>query len=388
MSCYISSRQNRIYGAQEARYGEPAAVTAENRLQAVRLSIREESEVPRRRDKTGSRTVANTSGRLRKQVDYDLELYHSDKSGARHPLGMLVQAALGGTPKISTAGMATLAQGGKRLVFSTPHGLSAYQAVATNSEIRFVESLPSDTAAVLNAPIAGVEGQQVEVRAAESYGPGVNLPSFTLYDYWPSNGGVHRMLRGAAVDTMEIEVAGDFHTIRLSGPAAELLDSASFEAGQGGLLQYPETPTGTSYQTSPVPGHLGQIWIGAGPDRIYTLTRAKLRLENSLSMRNKEFGALYPACVVAGERTAGAEFELFAKGDEAYRALYQASRNRTPISVCFQLGDRPNQMCAVYLPTFVPEVPTFEDKDERQLWSFGLSKAYGTGEDEIHVAFA
>ena len=53
MHCYISSNNNRYYAALEQSFGEAGAATAENRIPAVKLGIRQIVERPRRRDKTG-----------------------------------------------------------------------------------------------------------------------------------------------------------------------------------------------------------------------------------------------------------------------------------------------------------------------------------------------
>jgi hypothetical protein len=388
MSCYISSRENRFYGAKESLYGQPAAVVKGNEFNAIRLNIREQTEQLERRDKTGTRTFRGTSGRRRKTVEFSVETYFSTSAAPAPQAGFLVEAALGAAPRQSQSGTATLAQAGRRLVFANNHGLTPNQAVATASEVRFVEAVPSETAVVLNAPLPGIEGQPVTLRPAITYSPSAELPSVTLYDYWAQNGGIHRLVRGGGVDRLEVEIAGDFHTMRFQGGAAELLDSASFEAGQGGLSQYPAEPTGTSFAAEPIPGHLGQLWLGPLPERIYTLTKGKLTVDNGLSMRNREFGSWTPTCLTPGERTVTAQFEMYARGTQAYRALYQASRTRTPISLAVQLGEKAGQMCCIYFPAFVPEVPEFQDQEERQLWSFGASRAQGSAEDEIHVAFA
>ena len=42
MSCYISSNENRLYTAQESAYGQVAAITAANRIAAIKLSTKQE----------------------------------------------------------------------------------------------------------------------------------------------------------------------------------------------------------------------------------------------------------------------------------------------------------------------------------------------------------
>ena len=64
---YILSNNNRYYVALEASYGNAAAVSAVNRIPAVKLTAKQRPEKVQRKDKTGSRTfVGNPSG-LRKQ---------------------------------------------------------------------------------------------------------------------------------------------------------------------------------------------------------------------------------------------------------------------------------------------------------------------------------
>ena len=68
--------------------------------------------------------------------------------------------------------------------------------------------------------------------------------------------------------------------------------------------------------------------------------------------------------------------------------LYQAARQQSPISVMFQLGEVETQVMAVYLKSVIPEVPEFDDGDNRLQWKFRASRAQGTVDDEISVAFA
>jgi hypothetical protein len=54
----------------------------------------------------------------------------------------------------------------------------------------------------------------------------------------------------------------------------------------------------------------------------------------------------------------------------------------------FQLGQVEGQVMAVYLKSVIPEVPEFEDTLNRLQWRFRASRAQGTVDDEITVAFA
>jgi hypothetical protein len=83
-----------------------------------------------------------------------------------------------------------------------------------------------------------------------------------------------------------------------------------------------------------------------------------------------------------------AAFDLYSMDDDATKGLYQAARQQSPISVLFQLGEAEGQVMAVYLKSVVPEVPEFDDGSNRLQWSFRASRAQGTVDDEIAVAFA
>ena len=64
------------------------------------------------------------------------------------------------------------------------------------------------------------------------------------------------------------------------------------------------------------------------------------------------------------------DFSLYQQDDVATAALYQAARQKSPISVMIQLGQQQSQLFGVYMKSVVPEVPEFDDSDRRQEWRF------------------
>ena len=114
-------------------------------------------------------------------------------------------------------------------------------------------------------------------------------------------------------------------------------------------------------------------------------------MKNALETRDREFG-VGEACsevraISPGERTVTAAFDLYTRDDDATTELYQAARQQSPISVMFQLGEVAGQLMGVYLKSVVPEVPEFDDGLNRLQWRFRASRAQGTVDDEISVAF-
>jgi len=208
-----------------------------------------------------------------------------------------------------------------------------------------------------------------------------------VFDYWVPSSAVHRILCGAGVDQMTIKVNGDFHEFAFSGVAQELLDSTSFSSGMGQLSSFPPEPILSSFDYSIVPGHLGQAWLGNDPDRFFTLTDAQLVLNNNLDVRAREFGSSLPRAVSPGRRDVTIDFSVFEQDDSATQALYQAARQQSPITAMLQLGQQPNQLFGAYLTSFLPEVPEYDDSETRLKWHFRNSRAQGTVDDEITIAF-
>lgn len=388
MACYISSNDNRFYAALEQQFGTVTAVTAADRFPGVSLRATQSNVLPKRRDKTGTRTWQGIMGMPRRRTRFTLETYlvSRENAGEAPGYGPMIRAALGGEPRAS-APLQVASASGTSITTATNHGLGEGMAVTFGGEIRAVAAVADAQTIVVAAPFTTTPGAGSMLGATVSFGPAKQLPSVSLYDYWSPEASVQRLLRGTAVDKMEIRVNGDFHEIGFEGIAADLLDSASFESGQGGLTQFPAEPTVSELIYSPVPGHLGQAWVGLGPSRFHTVTSAQITVDNNLETRRNEFGMIDPRCLVAGEREVSVEFELYSRDDASFNELYQAARQRSPVSCFIQLGEVEGELCGVYVKSFVPEVPEFIDDENRLRWRFKASRAQGTAEDEIYVVF-
>jgi len=190
---------------------------------------------------------------------------------------------------------------------------------------------------------------------------------------------------------MDILVNGDYHEFHFSGIAKDVLDSASFEAGAAQLQSFPPEPALAEFDYSIVPGNMGQAWLGTGPTQFCTITSATITVKNGLDVRDREFGVSAVCSGVRalspGQRKVTAAFELFTRDDDATKELYQAAKQQSPIGVMLQLGVTDGQMLGVYLKSVVPEVPEFDDSLNRLQWRFRASRAQGTVDDEIYLAF-
>ena len=390
MACgYVSSNDNRQYVALELSYAQVPAVESRNRFPAVKLATSQRLERPKRKDKTGTRTFPGSPAGLRKKTTFDVTTYLTGwtRQDMEPSYGPLFQASIGSAPVIFNGGTAGANQNAKLLRFASAHGLAPGQAVTSGNELRFVNSIVDALTVELNAPLTVLPSTGSPVGATVTYMPATGLDTVSIFDYWSPAGAVQRILSGAAVDKMRIRVNGDYHEFQFSGAARDLIDSTSFEGSQGELTSFPEEPALEQFDYSIVPGHLGQAWLGNTPDRFYTITAAEVLLENDIETRNLEFGSDGPLCISAGMRTVTVDFDLFERDDAATKALYQAARQFSPISVMLQLGQQEGQLFGACLKSVVPEVPEFDDGENRLQWKFSGSQAQGIGNDEICVAF-
>jgi hypothetical protein len=389
MSCYISSNENRFYAGPESSYGQTPAVTAANRIPAVKLGIKHTTEQPQRRDKVGGRSFAGLPTGLRRNTSYQLRTYLTSwADAAEQPgYGPLFRGAMGAAPRVHSG--ATLGGGStdRLLRFSGAHGLVAGQAVTVGGELRFVSAVPDDMTAELNAPLSAAPESDQATGSTITYSLGKSLPSVSIFDYWSPAESVQRLLCGAVVNEMKIMVNSDYHEFQFAGPAQDLIDSMTFESGQGKLTSFPEEPAMADFDYSIVPGHMGQVWLGVTPNRFFTLTAAEISMNNNIDARNREFGTRLIRCIAPGIRKVELDFELYGSDEESTTALYAAAKQRSPFGAMFQLGEQPGQMFGAYAKSVVAETPQFEDSETRVRWKFSGARAHGSSDDELVIAF-
>jgi hypothetical protein len=386
---YISSNANRWYLARESAYGEIPAITSVNRIPAVKLTAQQQRAKSQRKDKTGSRTWQGMPAGMRLQTSFDLTSYMRDwpDQTVLPSHGPLIEAAMGAAGVLWAGNAAGAGSTVSNITFAVPHGLTPGQAITSGGEIRFVAAIENALTVVLNAPFSVAPGPGAAIGQTATYSLAVQLPSVSIFDYWDPSTAVQRVLCGAGVDQMTVKLNGDFHQFEFKGMAQDLIDSSSFQTGQGGESTYPAEPVQTGFSYSPVPGNLGEVWLGVSPSQFFTVSQASIQIQNSLDTRAKEFGTILPLELVPGNRTVSLTLELFGQNDAATTALYQAARQQSAVSVMFQLGQVPGQLMGIYMQSLVPSVPQFDDSDTRLQWKFTDMRAQGTAENEIVVAF-
>jgi hypothetical protein len=386
---YISSNANRWYCALENAYGQIPAITAADRIPAVKLAAHNQPQKSERKDKTGTRTWAGLPAGMRRQTSFGLTTYMRDwpDSATLPPQGPLFEAAMG-SPGVLWAGSTTAAGSDVlQIHFTTEHGLTPGQAITSAGEIRFVAAVIDLHTVLLNAPFSVAPATNQIIGATATYSLATELPSVSLFDYWDPATAVQRVISGGAVDRMLVNLNGDFHQFEFKGHAQDLIDSSSFATGQGGAAAFPAEPAAASFSYSPVPGNLGQVWLGVTPNQFFTVAEASIEVRNDINLRANEFGSILPRAIMPGTREVLVSLEIYGQDDAATTALYQAARQQSAVSLMFQLGQVDGQLMGIYLKSLVPDVPVFADSDRRLKWKFSDMRAQGTADDEIVVAF-
>ena len=188
---------------------------------------------------------------------------------------------------------------------------------------------------------------------------------------------------------MKINVDCGFHEFTFSGMAQDVVDSTSFTSGAADLSSFPAEPALGSFDYTIVSGSLGPAWLGTPESEFFTITSAQIVLKEQARRASASLGRkVSPRALSPGMRVVSVALELFAMDDTATQGLYQAARQQSPIGVMFQLGDAPGVLMGVNLKSVIPEVPDFADDKNRLQWKFRPSRAQGSVNDEIAIAFA
>ncbi len=389
MSTFVSSNRNRFYVGIESKYGIAPVLGPNSRFPASHVEAMQVNERPKRIDKTGTRTLQASlvPGRIR--TAFQIHSYLSAWNGEGEPgYGPLFQAACGSPAVLSQGCVVQSVPTPTEVVTGSPHGFAVGQAICWQNEIRFITAVLNAYTFTFNAPFSVYPSSGVLLNPTVTYRLAEALPSFTLCDYWEIDSVVSRLLSGCAVDSMNVVVNGDYHEFSFSGPASELVDSMSFSPGSAGLNDFPAEPEDAGFTGMGVPGHLGQAWFGSPANQFFTLTAAKIKIDNNLDVRRNEFGWTRPAGIVPGERQVSVDFSVLVQDDGQTTDLYRAAKAQATHSVMLQLGAQQGQLMGVYLPEVVSQTPNYNDSDVRLKWDFHNSLAQGATNDELFIAFA
>ena len=270
---YTLSIANRWYVAQESTYGQVPTISSNNRIPAVKLTAQQQRDKSQRKDKTGSRTFAGMPAGMRLQTTFDMTSYMRDwpDPSTLPSHGPLIEAAMGASGVLWGGNAAAAGSTATNITFATPHGLRPGQAVTAGGEIRFV-------AAVANTQYGGFERaffSRARVRnSARPDGERTvsrpQLPSVTCSITGIRSTAVQRVLTGAAVDQMSMIYERGFSPVRVQRDGAGYGRQRFVRGRTGGASDVSGgTTQRTAFSYSPVPGNLGEVWLGRGAESVF-----------------------------------------------------------------------------------------------------------------------
>lgn len=378
---YIPSKSNRFYAGIESVAGTPQPISADSRFVADRLSAIQHTEISKRRDKTGFRTQSSfVPGSVRKTT-WELHSHLTAWTASALPnISPLFEGALGGPVKLVNGLSVQSADGSGRTRTTQEHGLDIGDAIASGNEIRFVSAVQDSLTFDLNIPFSNLPPAGAELQRTANFRVGLKLPSVSLYDYWdPAN--FSRIIVGAFVDQLEIEVANGSHNFFFRGLAADLLTV-------GSMSSYPQEPAVTGLSGAAVPSQLGALWMGVCGMEAQSVIEASIKIANNLEARPLQFGLPLLTGVAPGIRDGELSFTTYANDAAIAENLYTSGRDQISTSVMLQLGSQAGQRLALYMPSFVPDIPTYDDSGTRLAWHIRGQIPKGITCDELYLAFA
>lgn len=388
MPNYILSQDNRHYVVLETNAGSVPPVAMSNRFLANKLNLRTEIAVPERKDKTGTRTFLGEPNALRSVAQFHAKTYHC--ANLAHPalpsVSPFYQSAMGASPTVFAGAVVDAGSSGTQIRTTMPNNLQVGQGISYGGELRFVTSVLDSQSVLVNAPFSTSPATGATLGSATTYSLGKTLPTFSIFDYWFPNSSIQRIATGGVVDRMKIAANGDYHEVEFRGPAIEVIDSLTFTPGAGQLSSFPQEPPPSGILGSPVPGHLGQAWLGSVPQQFFTVTEATVEVDNAIDVRNREFGSVHPRCYVPGKRRVTVSTSLYTEDRASSSALYQAARSRIPVPFMLQLGQMPGQLLGIMVKNLTLSIPEYDDRETRLVWRLEECVAQGTSDDEITIA--
>ncbi len=383
---YISSLSNRIYIKSENDFPELNNMADAEVAPVTSFELTSSRKLLYRRDKTGYRSESPVMGPQRELIEFNLESYGTGWTGGteKPAIAPLLESGLCQSAELNSA-VTVQSNTSTAVTLQADAVLKVGMAFAFGSEIRFVESISGPRDFTLNAPFSIQLAAGAQLDGCANLGLGDAPRTMSLLDTWAPSQAVQRFVTGAVTDRLKITVNNDFLEIAAKGYARNLYDNVSGIGGES--FVFPEAPVNASpLANSPIAGHLGQAFVGLPAARVCTLTQAEVRIDNNIEPRTDEFGCFSTKAFLLGRRRVSLDMTVFERNDELSQALYAKAVNNEPVPVMLQIGNQPGSMFAIYIPSVLFPVPSFNDSKSRLLWQFRNAVAMGIANDEIFIA--
>ena len=127
-----------------------------------------------------------------------------------------------------------------------------------------------------------------------------------------------------------MKLNGDFHQFEFKGSRRIWSTALRSWPARAGERRFPPEPALDGFSYSPVPGNLGQVWLGVSRASSSRCPRPRLRFRTTWTRGRRNSGRFCRMAIVPGNRTVSVTLELFGQDDAATTALYQAARQQSP----------------------------------------------------------
>ena len=397
MPSYVNIAKENIYVKKESAAGTVPSITADEAIDVISADLSASQTYIQRSDKTGNRTFRGIvdGGKRGASFSIDSHLLPSGTAGTAPDADDLFEAAFGSVRSwagANTHGATPCTT--TSITFAAAQNLIVGDAISDGNEIRFITAITGGTpgaatAVTIDPPLTVAPGLGAAIEGTVSYSLAETLPSVSIFRYSEPSTALQQILNMGLVEEVMFELNGDVHSVKFTGPGQQIIDSASFENGQGGLSSFPAEPASQTRSAYAVAGHFGQLYLGSSISKFLTIVSASLSLKNNIGLRSDEFGSQVALGYTEGIRDVSFAWEVYELDDAATRALWTAARNRTAIKAFGQMGSTTGKLAGFYIPTLVPQVPSLADSENGRKWRFSSARASNTTVGgELYFAFA
>ncbi len=231
--------------------------------------------------------------------------------------------------------------------------------------------------------LVGLFGQDASISAGVSctYAFNDNIPMTTIWSFRQPSTIDQRVMHSCVVQEATFNLGQDgAATWSCQGEGAALLTSNGFASAdatsKGGLSAFPSEPGSPTTNGGIIAGFTGLVQMDG--NTIATIRTATLRVQTQNMLVKDTFGSYYPVLTEGGERTVQTSFSLYDSDEAAVEAIKQASYDKVPLVIVYQVGTVPGNIWTFTLNNV--QFTTYELNDQQLRFSMdmGESRSYAT----------
>ncbi len=168
-----------------------------------------------------------------------------------------------------------------------------------------------------------------------------DIPMCSLWSFRQPSTLDQRVMHSAVVQEATFNLGQDgAATWSCQGEGAALLTSNGFGSAdattKGGLSAFPTEPGSPTTNGGIIAGFTGLVQVES--QTIAVIRTATVRVQTQNMLVKDTFGSYYPVLTEGGERTVQTAFSLYDSDDASTEAIKQASYDKVPVTITYQIG--------------------------------------------------